>query len=148
MTTNVLTIEAQKKTYKTLTDLLNAPARESMAAIARVAPAIERIARSSGIFDLVFSNAVMDVYDAKAQGKGATKKQAEALKETGVEITLRVLKYGLGENLSDMQEIIAAINGITVDELLDAYTTAEIIKMVKAIVSDQGFLSSLATLTE
>lgn len=138
--------KAAKNDYKTLTDVLNAPARESMATVARIAPAIERIARESGILSLVFSPEVMAAYDP-ARVREMTLDQRKSLNASmlklGEEAMLRILKYGLGECLGDMQEIVAAVNGITKDELLDDYSGVEVVAMAKAIVSDQGFLTSL-----
>lgn len=138
------------KAYKTLSDIMNAPGRESMAEIARIAPAVETVARKSGIFKLIFSDTVVKA-SSKAYMQGATKKERDRvsaeMRDLGEQVILKVLKYGLGECLPEMQEIVAAINGISRDELLDNYTMGEIVGMIKAIVGDEGFLSSLRTLT-
>lgn len=139
------------KGYKTLSQLMDAPAGECMQAIARVAPAIGTIAEKTGIFKLLFSDTVIKA-NSQSYMRHATKKERERIADemasTGEQILLRLLKVGLGECLPEMQEVLAAINGISRDELLAKYSTREIIGMVKEVLGDDGFLSSMRTLTD
>lgn len=142
--------ETQGKTYRTLTQVMQAPARESMPIIARIAPAIERIVTKTGILKLMFSNTVALASNQRAMAKLSEKKQAEIRAEMeGIgEQAVSALLKSLGDCMPEYEEILAAINGVSVDELLDNYSMSDIVNMIKTIVSDNGFLSSLRTLTD
>jgi hypothetical protein len=125
--------KTEPRAYRTLSDVLEMPVEEGAQILARVAPALERFARKSGIFSVMFEMA------------GTASSEAEAAK-MGEEVALLVLRYALGECLEDMQEIIAAINGMSKEDLKKNYTVADVIRMIKSMVGDKGFLSSVRTL--
>lgn len=138
-----------KAIYKTLTEIMAAPARESMPIVARIAPAMEQIAAKTGILSLMFSETVALATNAAALAKlnegerAAVRADMAAL---GEQVTLKLLG-SIGSCMPEYQEILAALNGITVDELLDNYTAKDIIEMIKAVITDNDFLASLRTLT-
>lgn len=121
---------ATEKSYKTLTDLLNEPAGDCMEAIARVAPAIERVANRSGLLDMLI------------QQQGTAANEAEA-GDIVKEFISALLAHCLGDCKDEMLDIIAAINGMTVEELKENYTGWQLVEMVKSIVTDQDFFTSL-----
>ena len=142
------TKEVTARAYKTLGEIMNAPARESMPIIARVAPAIESIATKTGILSLMFDNAVVTATNAAAMQKLPKEQQAKVrgdLMKIGENVTIKLVG-SIGSCMPEYQEILAAINGITVDELLDNYTAKQIIEMIKTVVSDKDFLTSVRTL--
>lgn len=123
------------KEFRTLSDVMNEPSGECLDIIARVAPAIERFANKSGIIGKVLEK----------QGTAESVEQAVEI----VELTASaVLRYALGECQAETVEIVAAVNGLTVDQVRNDYTGWELAKMVKAVVMDKGFLSSVRTLLD
>jgi hypothetical protein len=123
------------KEFRTLSDVMNEPSGECLDIIARVAPAIERFANKSGIIGKILEK----------QGTAESVEQAVEI----VELTASaVLRYALGECQSETVEIVAAVNGLTVDQVRNDYTGWELAKMVKAVVMDKGFLSSVRTLLD
>ena len=123
------------KEFRTLSDIMNAPSGEGLDIIARVAPAIERFANKSGIIGKILEK----------QGTATSVEQAVEIAELTASA---VLRYALGECQSETVEIVAAVNGLTVDQVRNDYTGWEFAKMVKAVVMDKGFLSSVRTLLD
>ena len=80
-----------------------------------------------------------------AGGTARSKKEALDIAEGVVSALLR---HCLGENIDDAVEIVAAVNGMTADELKAEVSTMELVRMVKAMVTDEGFFTSLRTLTD
>lgn len=135
---------AEKKTYRTVSDVLNMPAGEAEPLIMRAAPAIERVASAVGVFDTFF-----DPDYVKYQDRATFARLDEAERERitnkvlnmGKNILQQLLGKALGECLPDVMEVLAAVNGITVAQLKATYTTLEVINMAKAVIGDPGFLS-------
>ena len=124
-----------KKEFRTLSDVLAAPAEEGLAVIAVCAPAICRIDEKSGIIDFMLEN----------QGRAVDEQQGADLVAGLLRI---VLKHCLGDCMDDCVEVLAAVNGMTVEQLKKEYSSADIIRMVKRLVSDKDFFTSLRTLAE
>lgn len=140
--------EKKAKTYRTITDLLNMPAGEAEPLIMRAAPAIERVADACGLFDTFFDPDFVAYQDKRAFAKlnKAERERVEAkVLGMGKEIMRKLMAKGLGECLPDVVDVLAAVQGVTADELRATYTTLEVIGMAKAVLSDQGFLSFAAT---
>lgn len=136
--------------YKTLTDVMNMKGREAAPIVARIAPALAKVAKRSGVVGLLFNPTVATATSETAMARLTAKERASVeakMADIGQEVTLKLLEVCLGECLADMVEIVAAVNGTTADQLLDDCTTAEIVARVKAIASDPGFFGSLASLT-
>lgn len=121
-----------EKTYRTLTELMAAPAGESLETIARVAAPIERIISGTGAI-----NMLVDENGVKAESMAAA-----------AEIIVNVALKAIGDYMPECKEILAAVNGITVAQLEKDYTGFEVVKMINVLVRDQGFLSSLRMFTE
>lgn len=128
-----MTEQNKEKTFRTLSDVMDAPAGDGMETIARIAPAIEKLATKSGLLDLIIEK------------QGTAETEAEAV-EIVKGALAALMKYGLGECLEDMVEVLAAINGRTVEELKADYTGWDVVRMAKAVISDKAFFSLLRTL--
>lgn len=124
-----------ERKWRTLSDLMEANSGESLEAVARVAPAIERIITKSGLLRSVLEKG------------GTARNEAEAL-DIAESVASALLRYCLGENIGDAVEVLAAINGMTAAELKSSTTTWELVGMVKALVTDEDFFTSLRTLTD
>lgn len=124
-----------ERKWRTLSDLMEANSGESLEAVARVAPAIERIITKSGLLRSVLEKG------------GTARNKAEAL-DMAESVASALLRYCLGENIGDAVEVLAAINGMTAEELKKNTTTWELVGMIKALVTDEGFFTSLRTLTD
>lgn len=125
----------QEQSFKTLSDLMEQPAGECLDLIARVAPALERICKKSGIIRTVIAT-------------GGTATNLDEALDMAEATATTVLKYALGECQDDAVEIVAAINGLTVEELRGNYSGWQLVKMIKAVVMDKGFLSSARSLLD
>lgn len=130
-----MTEKQAAKTYKTLSEIMEEPAGECLDIIARVAPALERFISKSGIIRTLIEK----------QGTASTKEEAAEMAEL---TAAAILKYALGECQGEAVEIVAAVNGLTVEELRRDYTGWELAKMIKAVVMDKGFLLHVRTLTD
>jgi hypothetical protein len=126
---------AEPRAYKTLSDLMEQPSGECLDVIARVAPALERFVNRSGVIRSLLEN----------QGKANTEAEAVDMAETMVSA---ILRYAMGECQSEAVEIVAAVNGMTVKQLRAECNGWEVARMIKALVSDKGFFSSLRTLLD
>jgi hypothetical protein len=125
----------QQKNYKTLADVLNAPAEEGLHVIAACAGAIERIDSKSGILDFMIDN----------QGKATDTAEGHELVKMLVRM---VLKHALGDCMEDCLQIVAAVNNTTVAKLKKERTGLELVQMIKTIVTDRDFFTSLASFAE
>lgn len=142
-----MTAKNNEKTYRTLTEIMAAPAGESLETIARVAAPIERIISGTGALKLLFNETVATAQDPKALAKMTDEERAEInnkMIEIGAEVVALLLR-SLADYMPECKEVLAAVNGVTVAELEESYTGFEIVRMVKALVSDEGFLSSVRT---
>lgn len=129
---------AEKKTekkYRTLTEVLDAPAGECLDVVAIAAPAIERLVNKCGLIDYLVEN-------------GGTANSVEEAKGYAKIMTSTLLRYALGECQDDAVAIIAAINGITPEELRRECTGWELVSMIKTMVTDKDFFHSLQAFTE
>lgn len=129
---------AEKKTekkYRTLTEVLDAPAGECLDVVAIAAPAIERLVNKCGLIDYLVEN-------------GGTANSVEEAKGYAKIMTSTLLRYALGECQDDAVAIIAAINGITPEELRRKCTGWELVSMIKTMVTDKDFFQSLQAFTE
>lgn len=129
---------AEKKTekkYRTLTEVLDAPAGECLDVVAIAAPAIERLVNKCGLIDYLVEN-------------GGTANSLDEAKGYAKIMTSTLLRYALGECQDDAVAIIAAINGITPDELRKSCTGWELVSMIKTMVTDKDFFQSLQAFTE
>ena len=122
-----------EKAFKTISDLLEQPAGECVDVLAEVAPAIERVANRSGLLDMMVA----------AQGTANDEAEAEKMVKAFISA---LLKHALGDCNGDVLTIIAAVNGITVEELRSDYSGWQLVRMVKAIITDKGFFTSLRAL--
>lgn len=127
--------KTESKEWRTLSDLMEANSGETLETVARIAPAVERIIVKSGILRSVLE-------------KGGTANSKEEAAEMVEEIASALLRYCLGENIGDAVEVLAAINGMTAEELKENTTTWQLVGMIKALVTDSGFFTSLRTLTD
>ena len=128
---------AEKKTekkYRTLTEVLDAPAGECLDVVAIAAPAIERLVNKCGLIDYLVEN-------------GGTANSVEDAKGYAKIMTSTLLRYALGECQDDAVAIIAAINGITPEELRRKCTGWELVSMIKTMVTDKDFFQSLQAFT-
>ena len=122
-----------EKKCRTISDVMGQDANESMAVIATIAPAIERVATKSGLLHLILEK----------QGTAKTDAEAIEIVEGAVSALMR---YALGECMDDMKAIIAAVNGLTVEELGEQFTGWDVVGAAKAIVTDKDFFSLLRSL--
>ena len=129
---------AEKKTekkYRTLTEVLDAPAGECLDVVAIAAPAIERLVNKCGLIDYLVEN-------------GGTANSVEEAKGYAKIMTSTLLRYALGECQDDAVQIVAAINGMTAEELRRECTGWELVAMIKTMVTDKDFFQSLQAFTE
>ena len=127
--------EPKPRAAKTLSDVMSQPSGECLDIIARVAPAIERFVSKSGVIRSLIEN-------------GGTANTVEEAADMAEAMASVILRYALGECQAEAVEIVAAINGMTADELRSECTGWEVARMIKALVSDKGFLSSVRTLLD
>ena len=127
--------EKTEKKYRTLTEVLDAPAGECLDVVAIAAPAIERLVNKCGLIDYLVEN-------------GGTANSVEEAKGYAKIMTSTLLRYALGECQDDAVAIIAAINGITPEELRKSCTGWELVSMIKTMVTDKDFFQSLQAFTE
>lgn len=127
--------QTEPRAVKTLSDIMAQPSGECLDVIARVAPALERFVTRSGVIRSLIEN----------QGKAATVEEGVDMAETMVSVLLR---YALGECQAEAVEIVAAVNGLTVEQLRSECTGWEVARMIKALVGDKGFTSHLRTLLD
>ena len=129
---------AEKKTekkYRTLTEVLDAPAGECLDVVAIAAPAIERLVNKCGLIDYLVEN-------------GGTANSVEEAKGYAKIMTSTLLRYALGECQDDAVQIIAAINGMSAEELRRECTGWELVSMIKTMVTDKDFFHSLQAFTK
>lgn len=124
-----------EKEFRTLSDVLDAPAEEGLHVIAACAGAIERIDAKAGIIDFIIDN----------QGAAVNAEEGGELVKHLIRI---MLKHALGDCMGDCLQIVAAVNNTTPEKLKKEHTGGELVKMVKAIISDKAFFSSLASFAE
>ena len=127
--------EAKPRACKTLSDIMEQPSGECLDVIARVAPALERFVTKSGVIRSLLEN----------QGKANTIEEGVEMAEKMVSV---ILRYAMGECQAEAVEIVAAVNGMTVKQLRSECNGWEVARMIKAIVGDKGFTSSLRTLLD
>lgn len=127
--------QQEEKKYRTLTEVLDAPAGECLDVVAIAAPAIERLVNKCGLIDYLVEN-------------GGTANSVEEAKGYAKIMTSTLLRYALGECQDDAVAIIAAINGITPEELRKSCTGWELVSMIKTMVTDKDFFQSLQAFTE
>ena len=127
--------QQEEKKYRTLTEVLDAPAGECLDVVAIAAPAIERLVNKCGLIDYLVEN-------------GGTANSVEEAKGYAKIMTSTLLRYALGECQDDAVAIIAAINGITPEELRKSCTGWELVSMIKTMVTDKDFFHSLQAFTE
>lgn len=142
--------EERETNIRTFSDVMALPAREGAPIVARVAPAVNEIVEKTGILKLLFNNVVATVNDPRAMAKLNAKEQAKLrarMVSIGEQIISVVLK-SMGECMPQYLEILAALNGVSTDELQDRYTTGQLFDMVKTLVTDSGFLASVQTLAK
>lgn len=123
------------RAVKTLSEIMEQPSGECLDVIARVAPALERFVNRSGVIRSLIEN----------QGKAATVEEGADMAETMVIVLLR---YAMGECQNEAVEIVAAVNGLTVEQLRTECSGWEVARMIKALVGDKGFTSYLHTLLD
>ena len=139
---------SEDKKYRTLTDVLNMPAGESEPIIMRAAPAISRVCDAIGVFDVIFSNDFIAMQSAtfeKLPAKEQKRIKANVL-IMGKSLTRGLLEKGFGDSLPDVKEVLAAVQGISLDELNAKNSTLEVLGMARELVTDKGFLSLVRTL--
>lgn len=127
--------EAKPRACKTLSEIMDQPSGECLDVIARVAPAIERFTVRSGVIRSLLEK----------QGKAATVEEGAEMAEM---MASAILRYAMGECQDEAVEIVAAVNGMTVEELRADCSGWEVARMIKALVSDKGFFSHLRTLLD
>ena len=125
----------EEKKYRTLTEVLDAPAGECLDVVAIAAPAIERLVNKCGLIDYLVEN-------------GGTANSIDDAKGYAKIMTSTLLRYALGECQDDAVAIIAAINDITPEELRRKCTGWELVSMIKTMVTDKDFFQSLQAFTE
>lgn len=125
--------EIIEKKFRTVSDVMSQNAEESMAVIATIAPAIERIATKSGLLHLI----------VEKQGTAADSAEAGVIVEGAISALMR---YALGECMDDMKSIIAAVNGLTVEEMGEQFTGWDVVSAAKTIITDKDFFSLLRSL--
>lgn len=123
------------RAVKTLSEIMEQPSGECLDVIARIAPALERFVTRSGVIRSLIEN----------QGKAATVEEGADMAETMVSVLLR---YAMGECQNEAVEIVAAVNGMTVEQLRSECSGWEVARMIKALVGDKGFTSHLRTLLD
>lgn len=122
-----------EKKFRTISDVMNQSAGESLAVIATIAPAIERVATKSGLLHLILEK----------QGTAASDAEAIEIVEG---VIAALMRYALGECMDDMAAIIAAVNGMTVEEMKERLTGRDVFEAARAIISDKDFFSLLRSL--
>lgn len=122
-----------EKKYRTISDVMNQPADETLAVIATIAPAIERVATKSGLLHLILEK----------QGTAASDAEAIEIVEGAVSALMR---YALGECMDEMKAIIAAVNGLTPEEMGQRFNGWDVVNAAKAIITDKDFFSLLRSL--
>lgn len=127
--------QTKPRAVKTLSEIMEQPSGECLDVIARVAPALERFANKSGIIRTLIEK----------EGTADTKEKAADMAEMTASA---ILRYALGECQNEAVEIVAAVNGLTVDQLRSECTGWEVARMIKALVGDKGFMSHLRTLLD
>lgn len=127
--------ETKPRAVKTLSEIMEQPSGECLDIIARVAPALERFASKSGIIRQLIEN----------EGQASSVEEGVKMAET---MATAILRYALGECQDEAVEIVAAVNGLTVEQIREDCSGWEVAHMIKALVSDKGFLSSLRTLLD
>lgn len=127
--------QTKPRAVKTLSEIMAQPSGECLDVIARVAPAIDRFTVKSGVIRSLI----------ESEGKAATVEEGVEMAEMMASV---ILRYALGECQDEAVEIVAAVNGLTVDQLRSECSGWEVARMIKALVSDKGFLSSLRTLLD
>lgn len=127
--------QQEEKKYRTLTEVLDAPAGECLDVVAIAAPAIERLVNKCGLIDYLVEN-------------GGTANSIDEAKGYAKIMTSTLLRYALGECQDDAVQIVAAINGMTADELRESCTGWELVSMIRAMVTDKDFFQSLQAFTE
>lgn len=127
--------QQEEKKYRTLTEVLDAPAGECLDVVAIAAPAIERLMNKCGLIDYLVEN-------------GGTANSIDEAKGYAKIMTSTLLRYALGECQDDAVQIVAAINGMTADELRESCTGWELVSMIRAMVTDKDFFQSLQAFTE
>lgn len=125
----------EQKEFRTLADVLNAPAEEGLHVIAACAQAIERIDQKSGLLDFMIDN----------QGKATNEAEGNELAKMLVRM---VLKHALGDCMEECLQIVAVVNNTTVAKLKKERSGLELVQMIKTIVTDRGFFTSLASFAE
>lgn len=128
-------METKPRAVKTLSEVMALPSGECLDVIARVAPAIERFTVKSGVIRSLI----------ESQGKAETIEEGAEMAEMMASV---ILRYALGECQSEAVEIVAAVNGLTAEQLRSDCSGWEVARMIKALVTDKGFLSSLRTLLD
>lgn len=123
------------RAVKTLSEIMEQPSGECLDVIARIAPALERFVNRSGVIRFLIEN----------QGKAVTVEEGADMAETMVSVLLR---YAMGECQNEAVEIVAAVNGLTVEQLRTECSGWEVARMIKALVGDKGFTSHLRTLLD
>lgn len=127
--------QQEEKKYRTLTEVLDAPAGECLDVVAIAAPAIERLVNKCGLIDYLVEN-------------GGTANSIDEAKGYAKIMTSTLLRYALGECQDDAVAIISAINGTTPEELRSKCTGWELVSMIRAMVTDKDFFQSLQAFTE
>lgn len=127
--------QQEEKKYRTLTEVLDAPAGECLDVVAIAAPAIERLVNKCGLIDYLVEN-------------GGTANSLDEAKGYAKIMTSTLLRYALGECQGDAVEIIAAINGMSAEELRRECTGWELVSMIKTMVTDKDFFQSLQAFTK
>lgn len=127
--------QQEEKKYRTLTEVLDAPAGECLDVVAIAAPAIERLVNKCGLIDYLVEN-------------GGTANSVEEAKGYAKIMTSTLLRYALGECQGDAVDIIAAINGMSAEELRRECTGWELVSMIKTMVTDKDFFQSLQAFTK
>ena len=127
--------QQEEKKYRTLTEVLDAPAGECLDVVAIAAPAIERLVNKCGLIDYLVEN-------------GGTANSIDEAKGYAKIMTSTLLRYALGECQEDAVAIVAAINGITPEELRRKCTGCDLVSMIKTMVTEKDFFQSLQAFTE
>lgn len=145
-----MTEKTEAKKYRTVTEVMEMPAGESLAIIAAIAAPVERIVSGSGALKLLFNETVAVANDPEAM-ESMTAKQRAAINAKMIDLGAEVIALlirSLSEYMPECKEILAALNGVTVKQLEEEYNGLEVIKMVRELVSDQGFLSLARTFAD
>ena len=127
--------EAKPRACKTLSDIMAQPSGECLDVIARIAPALERIVTKCGVIRFLLEN----------QGRANTVEEGVEMAEMMASV---ILRYAMGECQAEAVEIVAVVNGMTVDQLRSECNGWEVARMIKALAGDKGFTSSLRTLLD